>query len=170
MKGKRLLVILLALVLAFTSFTACGLFGKDKDKDKDKNTEQTSNKDDGKDKLESVTLTDKALGGDLLIDFAKGADPSVVFESDGWTNGDVFNVVWAKHNVKYENGKMLLDIKKENIVACGDGFNDLSMIKYAHVGVCMANGCNECKEAADFIAPSNDEDGICAVVEKYFEI
>lgn len=64
----------------------------------------------------------------------------------------------------------ILDIKKENIVACGDGFNDLSMIKYAHVGVCMANGCNECKEAADFIAPSNDEDGICAVVEKYFEI
>lgn len=105
MKGKRLLVILLALVLAFTSFTACGLFGKkdkDKDKDKDKNKEQ------------AVELTDKALGGNMLIDFTKGADASVVFESDGWTNGDVFNVVWAKENVKYENGKMLLSIVKED--------------------------------------------------------
>ncbi|MBR5535145.1 MAG: HAD family phosphatase [Clostridia bacterium] len=62
----------------------------------------------------------------------------------------------------------ILGIKKENIVACGDGFNDLSMIKYAHVGVCMANGCEECKKAADYIAPSNDEDGLCDVIEKYF--
>ena len=52
MKGKRLLVILLALVLAFTSFTACGLFGKkDKDKDKDKD----------KNKVQAVELTDKAF-------------------------------------------------------------------------------------------------------------
>lgn len=64
--------------------------------------------------------------------------------------------------------RTILGIKKENIVACGDGFNDLSMIKYAHVGVCMANGCDECKEAADYIAPSNDEDGLCDVIEKFF--
>lgn len=64
----------------------------------------------------------------------------------------------------------ILDIKREDIVACGDGFNDLSMIKYAHVGVCMSNGCDACKEAADYIAPSNDCDGICDVVEKFFKI
>lgn len=61
----------------------------------------------------------------------------------------------------------ILGIERENIICCGDGFNDLSMIKYAGVGVCMANGCEECKEAADYIAPSNDEDGLCHVVEKY---
>jgi Cof subfamily protein (haloacid dehalogenase superfamily) len=62
----------------------------------------------------------------------------------------------------------ILGIEKENIVACGDDFNDLSMIKYAHVGVCMANGCEECKNAADYIAPSNDEDGLCDVIAKFF--
>lgn len=62
----------------------------------------------------------------------------------------------------------ILDIERENIVCCGDGFNDLSMIKYAEVGVCMANGCDECKAAADYIAPSNDEDGLCDVIEKFF--
>lgn len=64
----------------------------------------------------------------------------------------------------------ILNIEKENIICCGDGFNDLSMIKYAAVGVCMANGCSECKEAADYIAPSNDEDGLCNVIEKFFKI
>ena len=116
MKGKRLLVVLLAFVLALTTFTACGLFGKEKDPNK--NTEQNSEKEteQGTEQGQSqaVTLTDKALEGDLLIDFTKGADASVVFESDGWTNGDVFNVVWAKNNVKYDNGKMLLTIVKED--------------------------------------------------------
>ena len=64
----------------------------------------------------------------------------------------------------------ILNIKKENIVACGDGFNDLSTIKYAHVGVCMANGCDECRKAADYIAPSNDEDGLVDVIAKYFNV
>ena len=109
MKGKRLWVVLLALVFALTSFTACGLFGNDKDKEPNKNTEQNSEKETEKDteqsKPQAVTLTDKALAGDMLIDFTKGADASVVFESDGWTNGDVFNVVWAKNNVKYDNAK-----------------------------------------------------------------
>ncbi len=64
--------------------------------------------------------------------------------------------------------RSILGIERKNIVCCGDGFNDLSMIKYAEVGVCMANGCDECKEAADYIAPSNDEDGLCNVIEKFF--
>ncbi|MGM9552153.1 MAG: Cof-type HAD-IIB family hydrolase [Clostridia bacterium] len=64
--------------------------------------------------------------------------------------------------------RQILSIERENIIACGDGFNDLSMIKYAGVGVCMSNGVPECKKAADYIAPSNDEDGLCAVVERFF--
>ena len=30
-------------------------------------------------------------------------------------------------------------LTKENVICCGDGFNDISMIKYAGVGVAMAN-------------------------------
>lgn len=64
----------------------------------------------------------------------------------------------------------ILGIEREDIICCGDGFNDLSMIKYAGVGVCMANGAAACKEAADYIAPSNDEDGLVDVIEKFFKI
>ena len=65
----------------------------------------------------AVELTDAPLNAEKLIDFANGADASVLFESDGWTNGDVFNVVWKKHNVHYENGIMRLGITEEKASA-----------------------------------------------------
>ena len=69
-----------------------------------------------------VELTDAPLAGDMLIDFEEGANPDVLFESDGWTNGDVFNVVWKKHNVFYGDGIMRLGITEESAKAwLGDG-------------------------------------------------
>ena len=53
------------------------------------------------------------------------------------------------------------------MICCGDGFNDLSMIKYAGLGVAMANAQDIVKEAADFITLSNDEDGVAYVIEKF---
>ncbi|WP_315067653.1 sugar-phosphatase [uncultured Clostridium sp.] len=60
-----------------------------------------------------------------------------------------------------------LGIKKEEIIACGDAGNDLSMVKYAGLGVAMGNATKEVKEAASFITTSNDEDGIANVIEKF---
>ena len=65
----------------------------------------------------SVELTDAGLKAEKIIDFKDGANPDVLFESDGWSNGDVFNVVWKKHNVKYENGIMTLGITAEKATA-----------------------------------------------------
>lgn len=60
-----------------------------------------------------------------------------------------------------------LGIKREEIIACGDAGNDLSMVKYAGLGVAMENATPEVKEAANFITTSNDEDGIAKVIEKF---
>ncbi|OOM80412.1 sugar-phosphatase [Clostridium sp. BL-8] len=60
-----------------------------------------------------------------------------------------------------------LGIKKEEIIACGDAGNDLSMVKYAGLGVAMENATKEVKEVANFITTSNDEDGIANVIEKF---
>lgn len=61
----------------------------------------------------------------------------------------------------------MLSIKTEECIACGDGFNDVTMIEYAGLGVAMANATEPVKKAANLIAPSNDEDGIAYVVENY---
>ena len=61
----------------------------------------------------------------------------------------------------------VIGISKEEMVAFGDGFNDLSMIQYAGLGVAMGNAKDVVKENADFIAKTNDEDGIVEVLEKF---
>lgn len=70
----------------------------------------------------------------------------------------------------YSLGKLLekLGVTREEMIACGDGFNDLSMIQYAGVGVAMANAQDVVKEVADYITLSNDEDGIVHVIEQYW--
>ena len=60
-----------------------------------------------------------------------------------------------------------LGMKKEEMIACGDGFNDLSMIQYAGLGVAMSNAHKDIQNAADFVTLSNDEDGIAHVLEKF---
>ena len=60
-----------------------------------------------------------------------------------------------------------INMKKEEMIAVGDGFNDLSMIQYAGLGVAMANAQPVVRENADYITLSNDEDGVATVVEKF---
>ena len=53
-------------------------------------------------------------------------------------------------------------------IAIGDGFNDLSMIRHAALGVAMANAPEGVKECADYItARTNNEDGVAEVLEKF---
>jgi len=69
----------------------------------------------------------------------------------------------------YSLGKLseYLGCTKEEMIACGDGFNDLSMIRYAGLGVAMANAQPIVKESADFITLSNDEDGVAYATERF---
>lgn len=62
----------------------------------------------------------------------------------------------------------LIGMSREQTVCCGDGFNDLPMIRYAAVGVAMGNAQPVVKEAADYITGTNDEDGLVEVIEKFF--
>lgn len=61
----------------------------------------------------------------------------------------------------------ILGIAREEIMACGDGSNDLEMVKQAGIGVAMSNAVDEVKEAADYVTLSNDEDGAARAIEKY---
>lgn len=63
-------------------------------------------------------------------------------------------------------GKML-GIPRESIMACGDGDNDLCLIKEAGLGVAMANAEPAVKAAADYITTSNDEEGVAKAIEKF---
>lgn len=54
-----------------------------------------------------------------------------------------------------------IGVEREKAMAIGDGFNDLSMIHYAGLGVAMANAQEKVKQEADVITRhTNDEDGV----------
>lgn len=66
--------------------------------------------------------------------------------------------------------KVVLDhlgIDPQNVMAIGDGENDLSMIEMAGVGVAMGNAYAGLKAAADYVTATNDEDGVALAVERY---
>lgn len=60
-----------------------------------------------------------------------------------------------------------LGITRDEVIAVGDGYNDMGMIEYAGLGVAMANASDEVKAAADFITLSNEEDGVAHVVDTF---
>ncbi|MGL5681484.1 MAG: Cof-type HAD-IIB family hydrolase [Marinifilaceae bacterium] len=59
-----------------------------------------------------------------------------------------------------------LGITADDMIAFGDGFNDLSMIEFAGTGVAMANAQDAVKSAADLVTLTNDEDGVAYIVEQ----
>ena len=65
-----------------------------------------------------------------------------------------------------ELGK-LLGIKREEIMACGDGDNDAVMLREVGFGVAMANAEDQVKAAADYITDSNDNEGAAKAIEKF---
>ena len=57
--------------------------------------------------------------------------------------------------------------KREEMIAFGDGHNDASMVKYAGIGVAMANAVDDLKAIADEVTSSNEEDGIAVSLHEH---
>ena len=55
------------------------------------------------------------------------------------------------------------------IVAFGDDYADIGMLKLCGVGVAMDNAVQEVKDIADDITLSNEEDGVAAYLEKWIK-
>lgn len=60
-----------------------------------------------------------------------------------------------------------LGISRQEIMACGDGGNDVEMLKEVGFAVAMANAYDTVKTAADFVTVSNDEDGVARAIERF---
>ncbi|PRP87377.1 hypothetical protein PROFUN_01639 [Planoprotostelium fungivorum] len=63
-----------------------------------------------------------------------------------------------------------LNIKPENVIAFGDGENDITMLKYAGCSVAVGNARPFVKPVADFVSKTNGEDGMANVLAQVFDI
>lgn len=60
-----------------------------------------------------------------------------------------------------------LGIDSSEVIAFGDGQNDVSMLRWAGTGVAMGNAVDEAKAAADMVTASNNEDGIALALAEF---
>lgn len=63
-----------------------------------------------------------------------------------------------------------LQISTDEMMACGDSYNDMPMIEVAGVGVAMENGEEEVKKLATYVTLSNEEDGVAHAIEKFLNL
>lgn len=57
-------------------------------------------------------------------------------------------------------------VDRKEIIAFGDHYNDIPMLKFAGMGVAMGNAVQKLKDSADFVTLSNDEDGFAYAINK----
>jgi len=86
-----------------------------------------------------------------------------------WSNG--FEMV--AHNVsKWSAIKSLLPtfrISPSEVVAIGDGPNDIEMLRNVGTGVAMGNANQEVKAVADFVTGHHENDGLAEFIERYLQ-
>lgn len=61
-----------------------------------------------------------------------------------------------------------LGIDAADVLAIGDGYNDLEMIEWAGRGVAMGQAPDELKDLADAVTGAIDEDGVVQELSRYF--
>ena len=70
--------------------------------------------------------------------------------------------------VQFVSQRLKLD--RSEIIAMGDNYNDIEMIKYAGMGVAMGNAPDEIKADADYVTDTNNNDGVRKALEKFFNL
>ena len=60
-----------------------------------------------------------------------------------------------------------INLTPADLIAFGDGYNDLSMLKLAGMGVAMENAAPEVRAEADYVTLSNEEDGVAAALAHF---
>eukprot|EP01025_Chloroclados_australasicus_P067994 TRINITY_DN9432_c0_g1_i5.p2 TRINITY_DN9432_c0_g1~~TRINITY_DN9432_c0_g1_i5.p2 ORF type:complete len:419 (-),score=51.63 TRINITY_DN9432_c0_g1_i5:1222-2325(-) len=74
-------------------------------------------------------------------------------------------------NINKWNGLQTLckhiEISTEQVMAIGDGSNDLQMVANVGLGVAMGNGVQKVKDAAKAVVAGNDHDGVAEAIEKF---
>ncbi len=90
---------------------------------------------------------------------------------NGWSNSTSrmieFNDVRVSKATAMEYLGKIYGIKREEMIAMGDNYNDLPMLRYAGLSVAMANAPDDIKAQCDFVTDTNDCDGVGKALERF---
>ncbi|MDH7571426.1 MAG: HAD-IIB family hydrolase, partial [Armatimonadota bacterium] len=98
------------------------------------------------------------------LDFALGPEVTVVRSSD-----QLVEIVAARASkaaaLQWLARRWQIDAAE--VLALGDSYNDIPMLRWAGLGVAMGNAPETVKRAADAVTLTHDEAGVAAAIERY---
>ena len=106
------------------------------------------------DKLDELFTIISAAINDRRVDVVYSGLPMIEIVPAGSGKGTC--LAWLSHH---------LQIKKEAVVAFGDGMNDLQMLSWAGTGLAMGQSSQTVKAAADRVIGPVDQEGIAEWIE-----
>lgn len=118
----------------------------------------------------------KGKGAELIDVFYNAETKKTIFdffESNGLVLTSALTGVVSATAVGSDKGTALkglcgiMGFGADEAMTFGDASNDSTMLKFAHYSFAMANGDEICKASARYQAPSNAEDGVAQMIEKY---
>lgn len=59
-------------------------------------------------------------------------------------------------------------LQKKEVIAIGDNYNDVGMIKAAGMGIAMGNAPDDIKAMADYVTDTNNNDGVAKALKRFF--
>ena len=107
---------------------------------------------------------------EIMADFQGKNEDIIKSKYSGVLSQSYVYEVFPKDNNKGTGLKKLaekLGIKQEEVMAIGDGNNDIEMFEYANYSVAMKNATELAKKAAKYETDSNENDGVAKAIRKY---
>ena len=90
--------------------------------------------------------------------------PNSVTQSGGWDTAEIMKKGITK-GTAIAKVIEIAGFNQEDVIAFGDGYNDIEMIEYANIGVAMGNGVDALKEKADFVTDTQANDGVVKMLK-----
>lgn len=90
------------------------------------------------------------------VEIASSAINNIEIMDKGVSKGKAVEILSSFYN-----------INREEIICIGDNENDVSMLKFAGLGVAMGNADDKVKSIADYVTDTNNNDGVAKVIEKF---
>lgn len=100
-----------------------------------------------------------------MCDMVRERFGSRIYQASSW--GSFIEIVHPEVNkaLALKRVAEYYGIPREDVMAFGDGANDIEMLRWAGTGVAMGNAKDCVKAAADVTAPPHTEDGAARIIE-----
>ncbi|MDT4968320.1 MAG: hypothetical protein QOJ64_3057 [Acidobacteriota bacterium] len=103
----------------------------------------------------------------LSSELKKSHTRTQVKQSESMTLLEAFHPAVNKRLAVSYLAEEMMGLRRENVMAIGDDFTDIGMLRYAGIGIAMGNAPLAVKASADYITTTIEEDGVARSIERW---